>query len=79
MRSADIVIFLPGGIGTLNEFTIALDEGKTIGILGDGLVLKEIPEILKICDKNTDKVIYEEEPAILVERLIKKYGEAVNI
>lgn len=79
IRSADIVIFLPGGIGTLNEFTIALDEGKLIGILGNELVLKQIPEILKICGKNTDKIIYEEDPNSLVEKLIRKYRETMTI
>jgi uncharacterized protein (TIGR00725 family) len=33
VRSADIVILVSGGIGTLNEFTIAYDEGKVIGLL----------------------------------------------
>jgi uncharacterized protein (TIGR00725 family) len=33
VRSADIVILVAGGIGTLNEFTIAYDEGKVIGAL----------------------------------------------
>jgi uncharacterized protein (TIGR00725 family) len=33
VRSADIVILVSGGLGTLNEFTIAYDEGKVIGIL----------------------------------------------
>jgi uncharacterized protein (TIGR00725 family) len=33
IRSADIVLLFSGGIGTLNEFTIAYDEGKVIGLL----------------------------------------------
>lgn len=33
MRSCDAVIAINGGIGTLNELTIALDEGKQIGII----------------------------------------------
>ena len=33
VRSADIVLLFSGGIGTLNEFTIAYDEGKVIGLL----------------------------------------------
>jgi class 3 adenylate cyclase len=33
VRSADIVLLFSGGIGTLNEFTIAYDEGKIIGLL----------------------------------------------
>ena len=33
VRNADIVILVSGGMGTLNEFTIAYDEGKVIGLL----------------------------------------------
>ncbi len=33
VRSADIVIIFGGATGTLNEFTIAYDEGKIIGVL----------------------------------------------
>jgi uncharacterized protein (TIGR00725 family) len=33
VRASDIVIIAGGGIGTLNELTIALDEGKVIGVL----------------------------------------------
>ena len=33
IRTSDIVIIFGGVIGTLNEFTIAYDEGKVIGLL----------------------------------------------
>jgi uncharacterized protein (TIGR00725 family) len=33
VRSSEVVIISGGGIGTLNEFTIAYDEGKVIGVL----------------------------------------------
>src|SRR5262249_1464647 len=33
VRSTDLVIIFGGATGTLNEFTIAYDEGKLIGIL----------------------------------------------
>ncbi|HEY6122725.1 MAG TPA: hypothetical protein VIV66_22415 [Pyrinomonadaceae bacterium] len=33
VRSCDIVVFVAGGMGSLNEFTIAHDEGKIIGCL----------------------------------------------
>ncbi|MCL5126750.1 MAG: hypothetical protein M1511_20100 [Deltaproteobacteria bacterium] len=50
MRSADIAIFLGGGIGTLNEFTIAFDDftaEKVIGILsGSGLLSDSFFEIV---------------------------------
>ena len=47
VRSCNGVIILPGGTGTLNEFTVAYDEGKPIGILtGYGGVADHIDEIL---------------------------------
>ena len=46
VRSADIVIIFGGATGTLNEFTIAYDEGKIIGILeGTGGVADHIREM----------------------------------
>ena len=33
IRSADAVAMVGGGIGTLNEFTVAFDQGKIIGVL----------------------------------------------
>jgi uncharacterized protein (TIGR00725 family) len=33
VRSCDVALFVAGSIGSLNEFTIAFDEGKVIGCL----------------------------------------------
>jgi uncharacterized protein (TIGR00725 family) len=33
IRSSDGVVFISGGIGTLNELTIAYDEGRPMGVL----------------------------------------------
>src|SRR2546421_8621510 len=42
VRSCDVVLFISGSIGSLNEFTIAYDEGKIIGCLtGTGGVADE--------------------------------------
>ena len=42
VRSCDVVLFIAGAMGSLNEFTIAYDEGKTIGCLtGTGGVAGE--------------------------------------
>jgi len=42
VRSSDIVLFVAGAMGSLNEFTIAHDEGKIIGCLtGTGGVADE--------------------------------------
>ena len=43
VRSCDIVLFIAGAMGSLNEFTIAHDEGKVIGCLtGTGGVADEV-------------------------------------
>src|SRR6266540_698672 len=52
VRSCDVVIFISGSIGSLNEFTIAYDEGKIIGCLtGSGGVADEIERIIKTFQK----------------------------
>src|SRR6185437_11042177 len=48
VRSCDIVLFIAGAMGSLNEFTIAHDEGKVIGCLtGTGGVADEVDYLLK--------------------------------
>ncbi len=72
IRSADIVIIIGGAIGTLNEFTIAYDEGKIIGVLeGSGGVADHLREIIDFCKKPTlGTVIFAHSPDQLVERCL---------
>ena len=72
VRSADIVLILGGATGTLNEFTIAYDEGKVVGVLeGSGGVADHIREIIKVCSKPTiGRVFFDSDPARLVERCV---------
>lgn len=69
VRSADIVLILGGATGTLNEFTIAYDEGKIIGVLeGSGGVADHIREIIKACNKPTlGKLFFNSDPGKLIE------------
>ena len=54
VRTSDIVIVVCGGIGTLNEFTIAYDEGKVIGVLeGSEGVADEISGLLRKIGKES--------------------------
>jgi uncharacterized protein (TIGR00725 family) len=73
VRSVDIVIIFGGATGTLNEFTIAYDEGKTIGVLeGSGGVADHIREIIKFCKKPTQgRVIFDKDPDTLVQSCLK--------
>lgn len=75
-KSADAVIVICGGFGTLNEFTIALEDNKPIGVLtGTSGTAEEIAGLLKnIKDPHrhgAGKVIFSAEPKDLVSRLIK--------
>lgn len=71
IRSCDGVICIGGRIGTLNEFTIAYDEGRPIGVLQPGGISGLIPKIIEVANKGDTKVIYDTDPKELVSRLTK--------
>jgi uncharacterized protein (TIGR00725 family) len=65
IRSSDIVVILRGSIGTLNEFTIAYDEGKIIGILeGTGGVADHVRELVHALAKKTPAVLFFERDVV---------------
>jgi hypothetical protein len=68
VRTADIVLIFGGSIGTLNELTIAYDEGKIIGVLaGTGGVADAVRSVLRFCQKQTQgRVVFEQDPAKLM-------------
>jgi uncharacterized protein (TIGR00725 family) len=73
VRSADIVILVAGGIGTLNEFTIAYDEGKVIGLLhGTGGVADVVQMLLDTLPVRSTGavVIADSDPESLIDRCI---------
>jgi uncharacterized protein (TIGR00725 family) len=69
IRSSDIVIIFGGGMGALNEFTIAYDEGKIIGVLeGTGGVADHIADIIDYARKPTSgQVFYGADPEALID------------
>jgi len=73
VRSTDVVIIFGGATGTLNEFTIAYDEGKIIGILEEsGGIADHIKEIVEFCKKPTrGLVIFNKDPEKLVEMCLE--------
>jgi uncharacterized protein (TIGR00725 family) len=65
VRSCDIVLFIAGAMGSLNEFTIAHDEGKVIGCLtGTGGVADEVDYLLNKFSKKTDAVVFRNEDTV---------------
>lgn len=75
IRSSDIVLIFGGAIGTLNEFTIAYDEGKIIGVLqGSGGVAENIDAIIDMCNKPTSgAVLFDSECEQLVVRCLETF------
>lgn len=71
-RSSDAVIISCGRIGTLNEFTVAFEDRKPIGILlGTGGMAKEIKELVEKAQRGPGKIAYDEDPKGLVEKVIR--------
>jgi uncharacterized protein (TIGR00725 family) len=78
VRSADIVLIFGGATGTLNEFTIAYDEGKIIGVLeGSGGIADHIREVIQFCNKPTrGVVVFEKDPQKLVDVCLRNLKPA---
>lgn len=71
-RSADAVVIICGRMGTLNEFTIAFEDKKPIGVLeGTGGTADMIKEIVKKSHRGSGKIVYDSDPKRLLEKLLK--------
>lgn len=71
IRSADAVVMVGGRIGTLNEMTIAIEERKPLGVLlGSGGMTEEVEHVLKAAKRARTGIIFDHDPAALVDRLI---------
>jgi len=76
IHTSDIVIVVGGRSGTLGEFAIAYEEGKLIGVLtGTGGITPALPALeARLAEKDTGAIVlYNDNPAQLVERLLERY------
>lgn len=73
INSADAAISIGGRLGTLHEFTIALETKTPIGLLqGGGGVSQYFGELMQFMPNVKDElVIFEDDPAILINKLTK--------
>lgn len=72
IRSADGVVIIGGGVGTLNELTIAYDEGRPIGILtNSGGISNAVPHIIEELCKRTipPNMVFDDDPKLLLDKL----------
>jgi len=71
-RAADAVIVGCGRLGTLNEFTIAFEDGKPIGVLeGEWETDETIKMIIAKAHRRKGNIVYSKDPKELVEKLIE--------
>ena len=71
-RAADAVIIICGRMGTLNEFTVAFEDKKPIGVLeGSGGTADKIDYLFKGGYRGKKKIITNNNPKALVQELIK--------
>ncbi len=80
VQSSDAVITVGGRFGSLHEFTTALESNMPCGVLlGSGGAADMIPDLLEKLEAPHKKlVILEENPEILVEKIIKMLDEQIG-
>lgn len=71
-RTADAIIEGCGRIGTINEFTIAFEDNKPIGVLvGDWETDDLIKEIIAKSHRGNGKTVYSPSPKELVAKVLE--------
>lgn len=72
INSSDAVVSIGGRLGTLHEFTIAMETDTPIGFLqGGGGISNEIMGILHAAGESHSKnVVFSEDPAELINKLV---------
>ncbi|MEK7549014.1 MAG: hypothetical protein AAB496_00805 [Patescibacteria group bacterium] len=75
IRSSDAVIIGCGRMGTLNEFTIAFEDKKPIGILEGEWetdeILKSLIEKSHRAEEMKDKIVFASDPKVLLDKLVE--------
>lgn len=72
-RSADAIIIVCGRMGTLNEFTIAFEDQKPIGILEEtGGTADMIRELVPKMHRGEGNIVYDVDPKTLVEKVLER-------
>lgn len=70
-RSADAVVIVCGRMGTLNEFTVAFEDNKPIGVLTDtGGTADMIKSIVEKTHRGPGRIVYDSNPKKLISKVI---------
>jgi hypothetical protein len=83
IRSSDAVIIGCGRIGTLNEFSVAFEDHRPIGILEGTWETDEIlRRVIETAHRPNNRIVYDSDPKAMVERLfelVQKDKEVTNL
>jgi len=72
VRSSDAIIIGCGRIGTINEFSVAFEDRRPIGIVEGSWETDEIlRHIIESAHRPNSNIIYDSDPKALVDRLIE--------
>ena len=75
-RASDGVIFVCGRMGTLNEFTIAFEDKKPMGVLEKtGGFSDSFKKIVDAAHRGPGKIVYDTDPKKLVVAVLKLIKE----
>lgn len=73
IRAADAVVIGCGRIGTINEFSVAFEDRRPIGILeGTWQTDEELRHIIEQAHRPNDRIYFDSDPKALVEKLIER-------
>ena len=79
IRSSDAIIIVGGGIGTLNELTIAFEEGRPCGVVtNSGGISNSVPFVIEgLCKRKVPpNMAFDDSPSALLdkmEKIIREY------
>lgn len=72
VRSSDAMIIGPGRIGTINEFSVAFEDHRPIGILQASADTDELLQlVMEASHRPNPNIIFDTDPKAMVERLIE--------
>jgi uncharacterized protein (TIGR00725 family) len=72
IRSSDAVVIGPGRIGTLNEFAVAFEDHRPIGILeGSWQTAEFLRQVIEAAHRPNPNIIFDSDPKAIIEKLIE--------
>lgn len=72
IRSSDAIVIIGGGIGTLNELTIAYDEGRPLGVVtNSGGISNSVPYVVEdLCQRKLlPNMVFDDDPRKVLDKL----------